>query len=55
MNKLKSTQVSTAAGTLLLVASIVPILVYAFVFRIENDKLQNGPDKSPQFVVHTQR
>ncbi len=55
MNKLKQTKVSTAAGALLLVASIVPILIYTLVFRIERDKLQNGPETSPKFVVSTKQ
>ncbi len=52
---LKHTKVSTAAGALLLLASITPILIYIFAFKVEAEKLQNGPDKSPQFVVNVKQ
>ncbi len=52
MNKLKEKHVSTLAGTLLLLASVVPLVIYTLAFRIERDKLQNGPETSPKFVVN---
>ncbi len=51
MNTLQNTKVSTLVGGILLVAAILPITFYTFMLKVEDGKLHNGPDKSPQFIV----
>jgi hypothetical protein len=35
----------------MLVAAMLPITFYTFMFKTEDSKLQNGPDTSPSFIV----